>query len=265
MNEIGKPLFFDLEVYKQAVIGMIRADELQFALTMLDNLPGYYRDLPPAWVAEIRATIYRQTYDSIEYATDDDEANCTREFGEAQWTNGYMHPRAEIIAKLVREINGQGMVPWLYDLGASHGNLPLGLLQEKLEFTYCGVGMNHRILQKVKGWVGSKWRNTPLADQANPKAGQNLSILYNTEVIEHMMNPLDAVHSSHKPGIDWHYILLSVPMYTLGGGLPDWDTRRMGHVRTWTPREFADFADKHWPGYKWEMTLSHSMVIVGKR
>jgi hypothetical protein len=146
----------------------------------------------------------------------------------------------------------------VFDLGCSHGNLPLGLIKQGLDFTYKGVGMNHRIQQKVREWVDDRWfEKKPDAD--------NPTILYCTEVIEHCMNPHDVIHTAYKQGVDWDVILLSVPKYTLGGGLPDWDTRRLGHVRTWTPKEFHDFADHHWPGYSWTLYDSHSMVIVGKR
>lgn len=257
MDETGKPLYWSLSEHIAAIVGMIRADELQIALRMCDEVPGWYRDNYPPELAEIKRTLYRQTYDQIEYATDDEEAECTREFGEAQWDNGYMYPRAEVMSKIMDGFLDKGQVPWIFDLGCSHGNLPLGLLKAGYVFTYRGAGMNHRIQSKVKEWVGVAWMDKPLADRP--------TILYCTEVIEHCFNPHDIVHSSYKVGVDWDVIVLSVPKYTLGGGLPDWDTRRLGHVRTWTPKEFYDFADKAWPGYKWELHDAHSMVLVGRK
>jgi hypothetical protein len=257
VTEIGKPIYFDVKKHADAIVQMIQADEIQIALQMLEQVPGYYRDHYPPELAEIRAKIYEQTYDQIEYATDDEEASCTREFGEAQWDNGYMFPRAEVVSKLVRGLNDKDLVPWIFDLGCSHGNLPLGLIREGLRFSYKGSGMNFRIQEKVKAWVGERWLDRPRKDQ--------LTVLYNTEVIEHCFNPHDIVHSAYKVGVKWDYIVLSVPMYTLGGGLPDWDTRRMGHVRTWTPKEFHAFADKAWPGYTWELTIAPSMVLKGVR
>ncbi len=255
MNDIGKPIYWDLETHIKAIIGMIRADEIQIALTMLDSVPGYYRDNYPLELTEIKKTLYQNLYDQIEYATDDEEADCTREFGEAQWSSGYMYPRAEIITNLIKSLFPRS--PWIFDLGCSHGNLPLGLIKSNQSFTYYGVGMNHRIQQKVKGWVGEHWCEAPINDQP--------TILYCTEVLEHMMNPHDLVQSAYKVGVNFDHILLSVPKYTLGGGLENWDSRRLGHVRTYTPKEFLEFADKSFPGYKWNFYDAFSMVVHGSR
>ena len=253
-TNIGRPLYWNLEKHIAAVEQMIMADELQIALKMLENVPGWWRDHYPNVLARIKSTIYRQTYDQVEYATDDEEADCPREMGESQWGSAYMYPRAEIISQIVKKYNAEEIAPWIFDLGCSHGNLPLGLLKSKHEFDYCGVGMNHRIIQKLKDWVGPAWKDRP---ENQP------SILYCTEVLEHCFNPHDVVHTSYKKGIIWDQILLSVPMYCLGGGLPDWKTRRMGHVRNWTPKEFSDFANESWPGYSWSLYKSASMVLHG--
>lgn len=253
-KNMGRPLSFDLDTHVQSIVQMIQADEIQIALKMCDDIPGWYRDNYPKELTDIKNTIYRQTYDQIEYATDDEEAECTREFGEAQWENGYMYPRAEIITSLLSSIPE---TPWIFDLGCSHGNLPLGLMKSKQAMNYYGVGMNYRIQNKVKEWVGLDWCD-------RPKAGQP-TILYCTEVIEHCFNPHDIVHTAKKTGVDFDYILLSVPYGTLGGGLPNWEDRRLGHVRTWTGKEFSTFADQAFPGYAWTLYQAHSMVIVGKK
>jgi len=252
IDKIGLPLYWDLSAHIKAIEGMIKADELQIALEMCERIPGYYRDNYPPELSQIKRAIYERTYDQIEYASDDEEANCTREFGEAQWDNGYMYPRAQVMKDLVSSL----LTPWIFDLGCSHGNLPLGLIKESIPFKYKGVGLNGRIVDKVKSWVEHRWADKPVSGQR--------TILYCTEVIEHCFNPHDIVHSSYKVGVTWDHIVLSVPKYTLGGGLEDWN-RRLGHVRTWTPREFLEFADKSWPGHDWTLYDSHSMVLKGVR
>jgi hypothetical protein len=253
MANVGRPLYWKLENHIAAIEQLIRADELQMAIQMLDMVPGWWRDNYPKELTEIKKTIYRQTYDQIEYATDDEEADCPREMGEGQWTGDYCYPRAEVLETLIKSLKPH--IPWIYDLGCSHGNMPLGLIKAGIDFSYKGVGMNHRIVQKLKGWVGEKWSESPLETQP--------TILYCTEVLEHLMNPMDIVHSAFKIGVDFDSILLSVPMYCLGAGLPDWSTRRMGHVRNWSPMEFQLFAMKNWPGYTWTLYKSNSMVLTG--
>lgn len=257
MNDLGKPKYFDLSKHIEAIDQMIKADELQIALRMMDDVPGWYRDNYPPELAQMKAYLYRQTYDQAEYGTDDEEAECTREFGEAQWDNGYMYPRAQVVSELVGAYNKENKIPWIYDLGCSHGNLPLGLIKSAHTFTYLGRGMNWRIEEKVRAWVGSTWANQPTPIQP--------TILYCTEVLEHMFNPHDLVHSAYKVGVDFDVVILSTPLYTLGGGLPEWRNRRVGHVRTWTPKEFQDFSVKAFPKYNWTYHHSHSMVLVGKR
>ncbi len=253
----GRPLFWKLTVHIKAIEQLIRADELQMALKMLDMVPGWWRDSYPEELSRIKRIIYRQTYDQIEYATDDEEADCPREMGEQQWDSPYMYPRAEIISQIVKKYNSEGRTPWIFDLGCSHGNLPLGLIKSDHRFYYKGAGMNHRIIEKLKEWVGAVWNEKPLLGEP--------TILYCTEVLEHAFNSHDIVHSSYKPGIEWDQILLSVPLYCLGHGLPDWETRRLGHVRNYTPQEFLEFASKSWPGYSWMLYKSASMVLVGTK
>lgn len=265
INEIGLPKYWSLDAHVKAVEQMIRADEIQIALRMLDDVPAWYRKNRPPELEEIRKKLYENLYDAFDYGNDDEEAEFPEAEARAQWRNGYCFPRAEIITALVKKLNKAGETPWIFDLGCSHGNLLYGLFSESVSFQYLGKSINWRIAQRVseigqeipgegKGW---RWKEKPDANQK--------TILFCSEVIEHMMNPMDAVQSAYKMGVRWDYILLSVPLGCLGGGLENWDTRRLGHVRGWTEQEFFDFANKHWPGYGWQLTVAPSMVLLGER
>lgn len=223
------------------------------ALKLCDMVPGWYRDNYPAELAELKRLLYEHTYDTIEYCSDDDEAEMLRETGEEQWTSAYCYPRAQILESLIDSLQ---CTPWIFDLGASHGNAPVGLIKSGKKFTYKGVGMNWRIIQKVKGWVGDHWKE-------RPEPGQK-TILFCTEVLEHCPHPEDLVHSAYKVGVNWDHIIFSTPKYTLGNGLPE-IKRRLGHVRTWTPNELGEFCAKNWPGYSWRLYPDFSMVIHGSR
>ena len=264
MSEIGKPLYFDLAAHVACVESLIRSDEIELALRVADCVPSWYRmpeNYPPE-LSRIKQVVARQLYDQIEYACDDEEAECTREFGEAQWSNGYMHPRAEILEREVDKFDDGNLGPWVFDLGASHGNAPLGLIKLGKRFTYKGVGLNWRIIQKVREWCrdGEHWDKW--ADK--PDGGQH-TILYCTEVLEHASRLEDIVTTALKECVDWDVVLLSVPMHTLGGGLHNYSDRRLGHVRCFSPQELFEFANRNWPGYRWELTLAASMVIVGRK
>ncbi len=90
-------------------------------------------------------------------------------------------------------------------------------------------------------------------------------ILVCFEALEHMWNPHDLEQAAKKIGVEFDQIYLSTPKYTLFGGLPDWKTRRIGHVRTWTPKEFMEFASNAFKGYSWTYFDSHSMVLKGTK
>lgn len=263
-RNLGRPLYFSLDAHIACVESLIRSDEIELALRVADMVPSWYRmpeNYPPE-LRKIKQAVARQLYDQIEYANDDEEAACSREFGEAQWGTSYMYPRDQIVEKIVREINaGENKIPWIFDLGCSHGNLPLGLIKSRVGFDYKGVGLNYRIVESVREWVENSswgsWHNKPIQKQT--------TILYCTEVLEHASRLEDVVTTALKECVDWDVILLSVPMHTLGGGLPNYADRRLGHVRTFNPQELFEFASKSWPGYTWELTLAASMVIVGRR
>lgn len=253
---IGKPLYWDLENHVAAILQMIRADELQIALKMLDDVPAWYRTNYPKELSDIKRKLFMNTYDQIEYATDDDEASCPREMGEQQWTSAYCFPRGEIITQEVQKLNSAGKAPWIFDLGCSHGNMPLGLYKLGLVFTYLGKAMNLRASEKIKEWLGPiYWREKPNDYQEK--------WLVCTEVIEHCFAPEEIVHSANKLGHAFDQIFLSVPLGCLYGGLHNWDSRRLGHVRGWTAEEFAAFAKQSFPGYKWTQYISHSQVLHG--
>lgn len=258
-KSMGRPLFFSLDAHIQAVESLIKSDEIDMALKLCDMVPAWYRENYPPELTEIKRTVARQLYDQIEYANDDEEANCTREFGEAQADNGYQFPRLNILEGIINEYcAGEYYAPWIFEVGCSHGNLPLALLKHGIDYwEYKGVGLNWRIVQKVREWVARRWCGKPIKNQP--------TILYCTEVLEHASRLEDIVITANKECVDWDVILLSVPLGTLGGGLPNWRDRRLGHVRTFTANELFQFANTSWPGYAWEMTLAPSTVIVGRK
>ena len=257
MNDIGKPLFWSLDAHIQAIIQMIRSDELQIALKMCDDVPAYYRENYPKELTEIKQKLYKQIYTIFEYGNDDDEAGWNKEEAADQWFNGYCHPRAEIITEECKKLNANMNRPWIFDLSCSHGNLPLGLLKAGIDFTYLGRSMNHRAAVKIKDWIGDAWQDKPKTIQ--PK------ILVCTEALEHAWDPQDIVRAAYKENVDYDQIFLSTPLGCLYGGLADWDTRRLGHVRGWGSKEFMQFASDNWPGYEWKYYKSHSQVLHGKK
>jgi hypothetical protein len=258
---MGRPLFWSLDNHIIAIEQMICADEIQMALKMCDEIPGWYRDNYPQELTEIKNTLYQQCYDQFDYSSDHDEANFTKDEVIAQCFSSYTYPRADILAEDLMTYQTSGKVvtqPWLFEISPSHGWLPVGFDNKKLKFNFFGKNLNQKALAKIKEWL------TPGVWQEKPALGQE-KWLINFESLEHMWFPHDLEQASKKMGHDWDRIYLSTPKYTLGCGLSDWRTRRLGHVRTWSPGEFSEFAKKAWPGYTWSLWPAHSMVLVGKK
>lgn len=257
-ENVGKPYYWHLDVHIKAVIQMIQADEIQIALKMLEDVPGYYRDNYPKELTEIRNNLYRQMYDQFDYANDPGEAGWKREDVEAQCLTDYTFPRANILFDEIKRLNSESKVPWICELSASHGWLPIGFQKKGAEFYYFAKNLNLPALNRIKEWLEPhRWVETP------EKAWTKILVFY--EALEHMNTPSDLEQAAKKVGEEYDQIYLSTPKYTLWGGLPDWSTRRIGHVRTWTPKEFLEFSSKSFPGYAWSFCDSHSMVLIGKK
>lgn len=263
----GKPFYFDIDTWIQAIEMQICSDEIQTALKMCGELlPGYYRDNPPKEILEIRSRLYQQLYDQFDYSSDHDEANFTRTEVTEQCLTAYTYPRADILFQDIKDLNTAGIQPWIFEISPSHGWLPVGFADRGLKFNFFGKNMNQPALKKVKEWLPEGvWQEWPESwEKPGPTRSQQ-KILVCFEALEHMMNPHDLTQAAHKVGQDFDRIYLSTPMYTLWGGLPNWRERRIGHVRTWTPAEFLSFAHDAFPGYKWEIFKSPSMVLRGIR
>lgn len=254
MDETGRPAFWHLDKHVEAVIQMIRADEIQIALEMCDKIPSWYLERYPKELTEIKNLLHQRCYNQFVYASDDEEAGISREKAEGEITSGYMFPRGDVLITYLKTLTD---APFIVDLGCSHGHTPMGLQKLGFNFNYLGLGMNYRAVQKIKEWLD------PGVWQERPAAGQK-TILVCFETIEHMADEGDLERGARKLGIEFDIIFLSVPYGTLGGGLFSWD-RPLGHLRTYNQKSFLSLADKTFPGYAWEMVVSHSLVLYGRK
>lgn len=258
LSNLGRPPYFSLSHYAEAIRQMIVADEIESARWMLDNPPSWYRANYPKELQEIRNTLNRQCYDIFDYSDDPDERGYTLDGVRAQLDSGYCFPRFNIVDDFVVELNQKMFSPWICELSPSHGPLPIGLMDKQRMFNFYGKNMNHLATSRFKEWLKPNiWQEKPLPGQPR--------VLVIFEVFEHASRPEDVVQAAFKISPEWDYIFLSVPNMCLGGGLPNWSNRRLGHIRTYTPKEFAMFADKSFPGFSWEIGALISIVMSGKK
>ena len=257
-GNLGRPLYFDIEIYRKAVEGMICADEIEFALEMIRRVPAWYREHPDPELERMKKILYENLYSPMTYVNDEEEAGYTREKAEAQWGTAYTHPRAEVLFDLVTKLNNEGKKPWLFELSTSHGLLPLGLAKAGANFHFFAKNFNQAALAKVIEWLGPEvWcPRGPGPDQP--------TIFMNTECLEHAYREEDILNEYYKLGVNFDYILLSVPYGCLGNGLPNWRSRRLGHIRGYTKDEFLSLAQRFFPKREWKMIVANSMVVIGK-
>jgi hypothetical protein len=72
LKNLGRPYYFDVDMYLACVEQMISSDEVERALWMLDNMPGWYRDNPPQQAKKIRDQLLKRLYTTMDYMKDCD-------------------------------------------------------------------------------------------------------------------------------------------------------------------------------------------------
>jgi hypothetical protein len=254
-NAPGRPRHFMPDFYLDAVEQMIAADEIERALWMLDNMPAYYRDNVPVRALEIKRQVYQQLMSTVDYIRDMSEVKGNSEEIHGcplheQWATAHFHPRGPIAIQVVNELNAEGFAADIVEFGPANYWLPAALKYHNVNFNYRAFSIN------------------PFAQcPVEPRhiEGPKKQIFCAFEVIEHLWHEDDIFHYYAKFGIDADIVMLSTPKYTLYGGLKDWQSRELGHLRTYTPKELLQFAAKHWPTLQWTFFDADMMLIVGQK
>lgn len=236
----GRPLFFDLDKYLDSVEGMINADEVERAIWMLDNLPGYYRDHIPRRAKEIRTQLHKNLFTPVQYH--DEYGELDMEALRKAWPG-----RGKVIEDLVRGYNQQGLTPGVMEYAPGTFWLPIGLRASGLQFRY-----------------EFKCKDQVETDFEPPADDSPVNIFVALEVIEHLSNEWELYQNYLKFGRHADVVVISTPLYTINGGEDNWRARDLGHLRTYTPVEFRDKLSKMFEGYEWSGMVDESIILVGK-
>lgn len=242
MNEIGKPLHFDVDVYLDAVEMMIASDEVERAFHMLDNMPAYYRDNQPDRAVEIRSSLHKQLFTPTQYKDADDECEKIDPDKFNYWPG-----RASVVASILEHIKDSGKAANIMEIGPGSFWLPFVLRKAEFSFTYEYQSLTKRELPFEK-----------------PK-GDEVNIFIAFELIEHLSNELEIYQSYLKFKKTADYVLLSTPLYTCGAVNKNWREHSLGHLRTYTPHELLEKANKMFIGYNWKMFLDNTIVLIGEK
>jgi hypothetical protein len=239
----GKPVAFDVDVYLDAVEMMINADEVERAFWMLDNMPGYYRDHVPLRAKEIWAQLHANLHTTALYKGEYDDLKLDPREVMDLWPG-----RAQIVAQAVKWMNVRGHRPHLMEFAPGSGFLPFGLNYLGLDFSY-----------EYRGLDCPNYRHTAEIQ----KYASNVFIAF--EVIEHLSNEFEIYQNYTKFGREADFVFLSTPLYTINGGELNWQSRQLGHLRTYTPNEFLSVAKKMFRGYQFTVITDETIVLVGAK
>lgn len=247
---IGRSTYFDVDKYLSCVEEMITADEVQYAFDMLDRFPGWYRDNVPSAAVAIRERLLKQFFTTLDYAKNGEE------IADKETALTYLsQPHGQIVLRKCQELNDQDIIPHIEELGPGNYWLPLGLMHNGIKFTYFGPSLNQGMQSQAAFSLGSSWM---------PAVTSKTTLFVCFEMLEHMKSTDDIYHHFVKHCPDAKYIFISTPMYTFGGGMGEWFSNDLGHLRTYTPKEFGDFAMKYWPKHSFRRYDGHVMVIEGE-
>lgn len=239
MSDLGRPKYFSVDKYLDSVEGMIASDEIERAFLMLDNMPAYYRDNVPERAREIRESLHRQLWTPVQYLSVD--------WGEPDVDGiaAELPGRAVVLRDLIRQLNEKGQVPRLLECAPGNFWLPRCLEHLGLLFNYEHVGLE----KPDRGWVVE---------------GSGPSIFVAFEVIEHLSNEFEVYQNYLKFGREAEFVMLSTPFYTYGGGMDDWRSRDLGHLRAYTPAELLAKAQKMFLGRTWQVFGDETIILMGR-
>lgn len=206
---------------------LVRLDEVERALKLLDNLPGYYRDHPPEEVIALRNEITARICTPTTYASMDiDYASYGLDDRRMQETL-----RGILLVDEVRRLNKCGLRPHVVDLGPGEYWAPVTLRQAKCDFTYDAITLKPQLTKAVVE------KDQPIVFLA-------------LEIIEHLWNEQDIKIEAFKCGRLPDIIHISTPKYAFDVECADWRVRKeLGHLRTYTPAEFQTVLARLFPEY----------------
>lgn len=226
---------------------MINADEVAFALRMLSSLPAWYRDNEPTEVTQMRKKLYQQLFTNHDYHSKADFANDNKDVFDETW------PRGQAVLEIIKKYNTQNICPHIFELGPSNFWMAKGLLMRGAKFTINGIDFDKAHIEEAKKILPwSEQQRTP-------------TIFVAFELIEHLNNTDELRHYLEQLEVTPEYVCLSTPLYCYGGGRNNWVNNNLGHLRTWTPKEFTLEAQDLFPGYEFKIMKSDCMVLTGDK
>ena len=251
----GKLQFWDEEPFLKAAEILVAGDEPLAALDLLKNkVPAYYREKRPPAFQKIINDIEKLLCTPTFYMTNKYDAMVRDTDSEFIVENTF---RGTLIRDDVKRFNATGQTPHIVDLGPGEYWLPIGLSKLGHNFTYKDIGLCMEAQKKAYPLLE---RHLTLPEKDAP------SIFVACELIEHLHHENDIRIELMKQGRTFDIIHMSTPKYSFDGSKNklNWrDLGDLGHLRTYTPREFQDVVADMFPEYNWAYGDQQVMHMKG--
>lgn len=258
MSHTGICDFFDSKPFIEAANILVAADEPMRAIQLLENLPGYYRDNPPAEVTEVVRTIQSKLATPAFYMHNIFDEGVNDQTAHLALDSLL---RGVLIQQDVKKYNDLGLIPHIVDLGPGEYWLPLGLKTKGYKFTYRDIGLNTAAKAKADALLSD-------FDVSKRRSEKDPTIFVACELIEHLHHEKDILVEYLRAGITADIIHISTPRYTFDTRKERLEWRRygdLGHLRTYTPTEFQKIVIEMFPSYNWGYCDDEIMHMRGRK
>lgn len=256
--EIGSLQFWDSKPFLQAADILVAADEPLKAVELLKNLPAFYRDHIPVEIAQTIKDIYAQLATPHFYMSNKWDVLPRSEAEHRAIVDNTL--RGRIIQTDIKLLNDKGLEPYIIDLGPGEYWLPMGLRFKGLKFKYYDIGLCPEAKKIAMLQLGNHY-----LDPKDFKHDQPV-VYVACEIIEHMHYEKDLHVELARTGCSADIIHVSTPKYTYDGSAQRLDWRKygdLGHLRTYTPKDFQDTVCGMFYGYSWQFAVDIIMHLRG--
>ncbi len=247
----GELKAFKLDAFVTCINELVRADEVERALWLCDNLPAYYRDNVPAPIAILKNTIQSRIATPRHYIDIDQKQQSIPDYSSFLGTL-----RFRLLDKDVQRLNDLKLKVHLVDFAPGEYAFPVLLKQNKRDFSYAPLNLTRSLFDIVM--------QKHDIQNGYPEGLDPVKIFAACEVIEHLWNPQD-IRTEMLSGCGFADIIhISTPKYTFDQHCSDWTTRNLlGHLRAYTPKEFIDQVVRMFPEYDFRFYDSYVMHLRG--
>lgn len=221
---------FNVKAFLIAAEELVRADEVERALNLLDNLPAYYRDYEPREVTKLRNEIMERI------ATPSFYRDCDKDFELPDYDPTRATLRYVMIQHEVGELNKRNLVPHIHDYAPGSFFVPVLLQQDGLKFTYSFTDLGDTAARHVHPIIKDKLAKHT---EGQPK------IFLAYEIIEHLWHQPELKTEMLKAIGLADVVHVSTPKYSFDYNCLNWRSRdTLGHLRAYTPKEFFETVQK---------------------